>query len=296
MHLTRSTRLATAFVAAALLLGSGTAAGAKDNDDHGDRAQHELENARKGQERRTHRTPAVAQAKGTVASVDATARSFDLQVTEANQAALRGKRVTVQLASESYVSINDRKTTLADVKVGDSGKVTGLVDATTGRMTAYVARFSRIAPAPAQVKGPVTAVAAASFTVTVNGQPVALQLGTPSIVTLNGQPATLTDVHIGDKAEATTVTGVAYVARFSRSLPPSPAPVRVEGTVTSASPLVVLAKGMSVPVQLATPSVVSLNDAPATSADVHVGDSCIVAGIANPSGGLTAFHLACRRS
>jgi hypothetical protein len=284
-----------ALLAAAVLLGSGSPAGAKDDDDHGNQAEHALERAHDNQEHRSRRRVPVVEAKGTVASVNATAGMFELQVSESNEPALRAKKVTVQLSPEAYVSINDRKTTLADVKVGDSGKVTGLLVGATGQLTAYKARFGRIAPAPSHVKGPVAASFATSFTLTVNGLPVVLQLGTPSIVTLNGQPATLADVRVGDKGEATAVAGVAFVARFTRALPPTPAPTKLEGTVTSVSPLVMSAKGLNVPVQVATPSIVSLNDAPATLAEVQVGDRGTVVGIADPSGGLVAFHLAFRR-
>ncbi|MCU1487270.1 MAG: hypothetical protein JWN67_4016 [Actinomycetia bacterium] len=295
MHVTRpKRRLATALVAAALLLGSGTAAVAKDGNDDGkasDRAQHAMEQAREHRKRR----PAVAEIKGAVVAVTTTSRTFQVQVTDGNQPALKGTKVTVQLAPEAYLTLNDRKTTIADIKVGDSAKVTGLPDAATGPFTAYLVRFGRTAPAPIQVKGPVAAVSASGVTITVNALPVVLQLGTPSIVTLNGQPAALADVHVGDKAEATTVSGIAYVVRLTRPMPATPGPKRIDGTVLTASPLVLVVKGVNVPVVLATPSLTSLQDAPATLADIHVADRCTAVGIANPAGGITAYQLACLR-
>jgi hypothetical protein len=296
MHVTRpGRRLITALVAAALLLGSGTAAVAQDGGgDDGkasDRAQHAMEQAR--QHRKRH--PGVAEIKGAVVTVTAASRTLQVQVTDGNQPTLKGTKVTVQLAPEAYLTLNDRKTTLADVKVGDVAKVTGLPDVGTGPFTAYLVRFGRTAPAPTQVKGPVAAVSATGVTLTVNALPVVLQLGTPSIITLNGQPVALTDVHVGDKAEATTVSGVAYVVRFTRPMPATPGPKRIDGTVLTVSPLVLVVKGVNVPVVLATPSITSLQDAPATLADIHVADRCTAVGIANPAGGITAYQLACLR-
>ncbi|MCU1375488.1 MAG: hypothetical protein JWO68_2774 [Actinomycetia bacterium] len=284
MHHTRSARrLVVALLAGTLLLGAtAPAVLAKDggNKDR-DRAEHAQDRDEKARRR------AGTELKGAVATVDTTAGTFELQVSAT-------KRVTVKPAPEAYLTVNDRKTTLTDLRAGDAGKVTGLLDSATGRLTAYLLQFTRTAPAPAQVKGPVAAVTATTFTLTVKGLPVLLQPGTPSILTLNGQPTTLADVHVGDKGEATAVAGVAYVARFTRALPPTPTATKLEGTVTSVSPLVLFAKGMSVPVQVATPSIVALNDAPATLAEVHVGDRCTVVGLASP-GGLTAFYLAFRR-
>ena len=292
MHLTRTTRrAAAALLAATLLLGTGTAV-AKDGDDKADQRAHQaLEQARKH-----HRTtPAITEVRGSVATVAPATRTFELNVTDGNQPTLKGKKVTVKLAPEAYLTLNDKKTTIADIKVGDSARVTGLLDAASGPITAYLVRFGRTAPAPTQVKGTVASVSTTGFSLTVGTSTVALVLGTPSIVTLNGQAATLADIHVGDKGEATVVSGVAYVARFTRALPPTPGPTRVEGTVTSISPLTLFAAGLSVPIQMATPSLVSVADAPATIADVHIGDRCTAIGIANPAGGLVAYLLACRR-
>lgn len=216
-------RFAPAVVAVALVVGTGgPSAGAAAGRAAGDQkarqeAHRALEDARKAQERRGRRGPVVAEVKGTVTAVAATARTFSLKVTQANQSALRGQTVRITLAPAGHVSVNNRPATLADAKVGDGAAVQGVTGA-DGKVTAYVVRLSRRAPVPA----------------------------------------------------------------------------RITGTVVTTDPLVLFAKGMNTPIQMATPSIVTLDDAPAAVADLQPGDTCTAAAIPT-STGLVAFHLACIR-
>lgn len=215
-------RFAPLALTLALLAGSGVPAAADTPGRNDDKARQEahrsLEDARKAQEKRGRKGPVTAEVKGTVTAVAAAARTFTLKVTHANQAALRGQTVGITLAPKGFVSVNDRKATLADVKVGDAAKVQGVTGA-DGKVTAYVVQLTRRAPVP----------------------------------------------------------------------------VRVEGTVVTVDPLVVFAKGMNTPIQVATPSIITLNDAPATLAEIKPGDRCSALGIPTPTG-LVAFHLAFIRS
>ena len=301
-------RLGAVLVATALVVGAGTTVATADqaHDRGQQQAQQALEKARKAAEK-ARRTPAVVEAKGTVAAVNVAAKTFDLNVKESNTASLRGKKVTFSLANPAFVSLNDRVATLADIKVGDSGKVTGLVDAATGRVVAYLARFSRPAPSLTQVKGTVASVnaAAGTFTVTVPGTTAtatAVKLGTPSIVSLNNQPATLASILVSDKVEATGVvdatgTFVAYVAKFTRPVPVAASPQKLGGTVASVSTtgFVLITDSGVKTITLAVPALITLNDVVATLADIHVGDKATASVITNSTGGLVAYFVVVRR-
>jgi hypothetical protein len=273
-------------------------------------AQQALENARKAIERRTRRLPAIVEAQGAVSALNPTARTFELNVSQANQAALRAKKVTMYLGTPSFVSLNGRIASLANIRVGDQGKVTGMVDPANGHVMAYLARFSRPAPAPVRVKGAVAWVLPAGgtfgLTVAPGGQTATMFVGTPSVITLNGQTATLADVRVGDGAQVTAVveagTGrlVVYVATFTRSAPPAPHATEVKGVVASVNPavpsMVVTVKGRATTVLVASPALVTLNGLTViTLAEVRVNDAVVATGVVNTGGTLVAYFLAVKR-
>lgn len=314
MHYARLTRrLTAAALVATLAAGAGASVAVADSDKEKgasraaevsrDRAQKALEAARKAL-RKPNRTPAIVEARGAVAAVDAAAGTFDVTVTEANQSSLRGTRTTVRLGSPSYVALDGRTATLADVHVGDKAKVTGLFDATP-RLVAYVAAFTRPAlppPAPARLQGPIVSVdpAAGSFVATIGGQPLTMFLGNPSLVTVNGQPATIADLRPADKVDATvlpdaTARPIAYVVKASRPIPPASGS-RIQGVVTAVTPatgsLTIGVGGQRLPVvvTVANPAIVNLNKVAATLADAHLGDRAEVTAIPG-AGGVPVAYL-----
>jgi hypothetical protein len=239
-----------------------------------------------------------------VATVNATAKTLEVNVTQANVAGLRGKKVTMAVATEAYLVLNGRSVTLADLRTGDKAGVHGLQDS-TGKVTVFIGRFTRPAPAPTTAKGTVATVTPASntFTLTTPGGTASVMLGTPSVVTLNNLPATLAEIRVGDKGEAVGVTGpggalVAYVASFTRPATAGSVPVRVKGTVTAVTPasnsVVVTTNGIPVTLTLASPSLVTVNELVATLADVRVGDKASATAL-NTGTGLVAFFLAATR-
>lgn len=215
-------RFAPLVLTLALVAASGVPAAADDRGRNADKARQEahrsLEEARKAQEKRGRQGPVRAELKGTVSAVAPAVQTFSLKVSSANQAGLRGQTIRITLARTGFVTVNDRRATLADAKVGDAAQVQGITGA-DGKVTAYVVRLGRRAPVPQ----------------------------------------------------------------------------RVEGTVVTTDPLVLFAKGMNTPIQVATPSIITLNDAPATLAEIRPGDRCSALGIPTPTG-LVAFHLAFIRS
>lgn len=167
-------------------------------------------------------------------------------------------------------------------------------------------RRGRRGPVAAEVKGTVTAVAAAAKTFSLKvtqanqaalrGQTIRITLAPAGHVSVNNRPATLADAKVGDGAAVQGVTGAdgkvtAYVVRLSRR---APVPARITGTVVTTDPLVLFAKGMNTPIQMATPSIVTLDDTAAAVADLRPGDTCTATAIPT-STGLVAFHLACIR-
>jgi hypothetical protein len=308
-------RMAVAVLAAAVVVGLGAPSAFADDDRRQDKrdevraanseqsAQRALDRARKAQDKR-RRVPAIVEAKGTVVTVNPTAKTLEVNVAQANLAGLRGKKITMAVAAEAYLVLNGRTATLADLRAGDRANVRGLQDS-TGKVTVFIGRFNRPAPAPASAKGTVASVTPASgtFTLTTPGGTASVMLGTPSIVTLNNLPATLAEIRVGDKGEAIGVTSpsgalVAYVASFTRPAPASSTPVRLKGTVASVTPasnsLVVTVNGIPVTLTMASPALISVNDVVATLADVRVGDK-VTATALNTGTGLVAFFLAATR-
>lgn len=315
-----SRRLAVAALIVSLLAGVGVQTASADAhhnsakraaEEGKQRGRRNLEDRQRSYKRSGFRVQ-VLEAKGTVTAVTPAAGTFELAVGEANLGSLRGTRATFTMAPQGFVGLGETQATLADIHVGDRGKITGLTDPSTGKPVAYIALFTRplpAPPAPARLAGPVATLDATlgTFSLTVGGSstPTAFTLGSPSIVTLNNQAATLADVKAGDRGEVTAVpdasTGrlVAYVAKFTRKLPPAPAPVRVEGIVASTSPstnsFALTVKGLTGTVTMASPSIIVLNNQAATLADVHVNDRATVTGIANSSGNLVAFLVSFSR-
>jgi hypothetical protein len=275
------------------------------------RARRSMEDDRKSAKRQG-RPVFSTDARGTVATVDATARTLDVNVTDSNNASMRGVLVRFVLAGQGFVSLGDRQVGLGDLRAGDTGKITGLSENDTHRNVAYLVDLSRPVPkppAPARVVGSVATVdsAAGTLTVTAGSAPLTLALGSPSIITLNNQAATLADLRANDRAEITAVPDsagrlVAYVVKASRPLPPAPAPapVRVQGVVASinasaGSFTMTPRNGLTGTVTMASPAVISLNDAAATLADVRVNDMVTVTGIPNSSGTLVAYFASFKR-
>ncbi|HYF77242.1 MAG TPA: S-layer homology domain-containing protein [Symbiobacteriaceae bacterium] len=158
--------------------------------------------------------------KGVVKSVNATGNS--LVVTAG------GKDVTLTLAQEASIFIDNREKSLADLTVGMKVEVKLNRD---GKVV-YIEAKSVEAPQDPAVTGSITNLVAATPTslALVSIGNVAYPLSPRAVIKVNGQTATYADLKVGDNVKAQTTLGLVIKLEVTR------AAQTVSGSITAVTP------------------------------------------------------------
>jgi hypothetical protein len=158
--------------------------------------------------------------KGVVKSVNATGNS--LVVTAG------GKDVTLTLAEEASIFVDNREKSLADLTVGMKVEVKLNRD---GKVV-YIEAKSAEAPQDPAVTGSITNLVAATPTslALVSIGNVAYPLSPRAVIKVNGQTATYADLKVGDNVKAQTTLGLVIKLEVTR------AAQTVSGSITAVTP------------------------------------------------------------
>jgi hypothetical protein len=189
----------------------------------------------------------------------------------------RGSAVSLTTNSSTQVFLNGASSTLSAITVGDQARA--LYDSTT--LIASVIQAATPRQQLAAVQGEVTAVGAASITITPDhpqgAAAVTLATSSSTQVFLNGSMSSLASIAVGDRAgalyDSATMTAIVIQALAAQQLP-----AEVEGKVTAVGTgTLTITPGDSehgTPVTLSTSSTtqIFLNSRPSTLSALAVGD------------------------
>ena len=208
----------------------------------------------------------VSHVEGTVSAVDAGAGTITITPRT-------GSPVALTTDSATRITRNDAAATLADIKVGDHAAAEYV---TATNVATRIAAESETETEPAEIGGSVTAASATSITITPHtGDPVALTLDSSTVILVNGKPGTVTDIKVGDKAEALYDATTKVASKVAVESETETEPAEVEGHVTAATSTSVTITpqegGSAVTLTLSSTTVIMVNDKPGTAADIQVG-------------------------
>lgn len=217
--------------------------------------------------------PDLSEVEGTVSGVDTTANTITISPEDGSP------DVTLNVTSTTVITLDDEDATLANIIVGD------MADAEYDPTTMDAAFIDAENPELAQdIRGVITALDTTAGTITITSQDgegdgatsvVTVNVTANTLLTLDDNPAFLTDLAVGDRAEAdydpTTMNAFTVAAE-------SP---EVEGTITAldatAGTFTIMDDdGLTISLTADSTTVVTLDGSPSTLASLVVGDDADV--------------------
>jgi hypothetical protein len=202
---------------------------------------------------------------GTIAAVDTVAKTLTITPQ------LGGANVVINIGPSTVILRNLAPVTLADLLVGE--KVEAKYDSAT-----MIASLVKSETEDGELKGTIAAVDTVAKTVTIlpqlGGANVVINIGPSTVILRNLAPATLADLLVGDKVETKydLATMTASLVKTEMENGELKGTISAVNTVANTVTITPKLGGADVVINIAPSTVILRNLAPATLANLVVGD------------------------